>query len=58
MFIEINIRKTKWLPKPRYCFSQKFIFFFFLEKSKKQEKEACSYSVEKYDAAIYENLFA
>ena len=33
-------------------------FFFFLEKSKKQEKEACSCSVEKYDTAIYENLFA
>ena len=63
MFIEKQCSLKLTLGKPSGYQNQDIVLvknlsFFFLEKSKKQEKEDCSYSVEKYDTAIYENLFA
>ena len=63
MFIEKQCSLKLTLGNPSGYQNQDIVLvknlsFFFLEKSKKQEKEACSCSVEKYDTAIYENLFA
>ena len=63
MFIEKQCSLKLTLGNPSGYQNQDIVLvknlsFFFLEKSKKQQKEACSCSVEKYHTAIYENLFA